>query len=299
MSNLKIALLAILATFLWSTAFVGIKIGLQYTEAIQFAGVRFILSGLMIIPIIKNKDQIIPLVKENFGFIFKIAFFQTFLQYAFFYLGIDRLSGALTAIVIGAGPLFIASMAHFMMPNDKMDFKKFLGILIGFGGIVLVAFAKDSSIDDNQAFLLGILFLVLANVNMGYTNIFIAKNKKPIPALILSSASLFIGGIILFLFSFTMENVEFSIKPSEYYLSLFWLSSVSAGAISIWTFLLRSKDIVVSTLNMWKFIVPVFGAILSWILLPDESPQTLSIIGMVLITISLLWVNFLNRKKVK
>lgn len=33
--------LAILACLLWSTAFVGIKIGLEYTTPMQFAGTRF------------------------------------------------------------------------------------------------------------------------------------------------------------------------------------------------------------------------------------------------------------------
>lgn len=36
--------LAVFACFLWSTAFVGIKVGLQYTTPFFFAGVRFMLS---------------------------------------------------------------------------------------------------------------------------------------------------------------------------------------------------------------------------------------------------------------
>lgn len=298
-SNLKISILAIIATFLWSTAFVGIKIGLQYTQPIQFAGVRFFIAGLMILPLIKNKKTIIQTIKDNFGFIIKIAIFQTFLQYTFFYLGIEKLSGSLSAIIIGGGPLFIAIMAHFLMPNDKLDFKKLVGILIGFSGITLVALAKDGGITDSSVLLIGIAFLVLANINMGYTNIFIAKNKKAIPPLILSSSSLLIGGVMLMVFSTTIETIDISIKPAEYYYSLLWLSFVSAAAISIWTGLLQTKGVVVSTLNMWKFIVPVFGAILAWISLPDEKPQMLSIVGMVLISISLLWVNYLNRKRKK
>ena len=296
-SNLRVTILAIIATFLWSTAFVGIKIGLPYTEPIQFAGIRFFIAGLMIIPLIKNKRNIITIIKENLAFIVKIAVFQTYIQYTFFYLGIEKLSGALSAIVIGSGPLFIAIMAHFLMPNDKLDFKKLIGILIGFSGITLVALTKDGTFVDSNTLLIGIAFLVMANINMGYTNIFIAKNKKPIPPLILSSSSLMLGGVILMLFSFSIETVSFGIKPAEYYYALLWLSFVSAGAISIWTALLQTKGVVISTLNMFKFIIPVFGAILAWIFLPDEQPNTNSLIGILLISISLLWVNYLNRKR--
>ncbi|MCD6354765.1 MAG: hypothetical protein J7L95_04370 [Prolixibacteraceae bacterium] len=36
--------LAILACWLWSTAFVGVKIGLEYQSPFQFAGSRFFIS---------------------------------------------------------------------------------------------------------------------------------------------------------------------------------------------------------------------------------------------------------------
>ena len=295
-SNLKVNILAIIACLLWATPFVVIKIGLQYTEPMQFAGVRFFIAGLLIYPFIKDKKNILNILKQNTGFIVKVAIFQTFLQYAFFYLGIARVSGSLSAIVIGAGPLFIAIMAHFFMPDDRITLKKSFGIIGGFLGIILVAFSKSSNDSQSSVILLGILFLVLANINGGYTNIFIAKNKKKIPTLVLSSLSLTIGGVMLTLFSMMVEPFEISIKPTEYYVSLIWLSFVSAGAISIWTALLHNKNVVVSTLNMWKFIIPVFGAAFAWVVFPEEKPQALSLIGMFLIMTSLLWVNYLNRK---
>ena len=296
-SNLKVNTLAIIACFLWATPFVVIKIGLEYTEPMQFAGVRFFIAGLLIFPFIKDKKNILSLLKENSGFIVKVAIFQTFLQYAFFYLGIARVSGSLSAIVIGAGPLFIAIMAHFYMPDDKITLKKLFGIIGGFLGITLVAFSKSGDDSQSSVILLGILFLILANINGGYTNIFIAKNRKSIPTLVLSSLSLTIGGVMLTVFSMIIEPFEISIKPTEYYVSLIWLSFVSAGAISIWTALLHNKNVVVSTLNMWKFIIPVFGAVFAWLVFPEEKPQALSLIGMFLIMLSLLWVNYLNRKR--
>ena len=296
-SNLKVNILAIIACLLWATPFVVIKIGLQYTEPMQFAGVRFFLAGIFIFPFIKSKKSILSILKQNSSFILKVAIFQTFLQYAFFYLGIARVSGSLSAIVIGAGPLFIAIMAHFYMPDDRITLKKSFGIIGGFLGIILVAFSKTGDDSNSSIILIGILFLILANINGGYTNIFIAKNRKSIPTLVLSSLSLTIGGVMLTVFSMMIEPFEISIKPTEYYVTLIWLSFVSAGAISIWTSLLHNKNVVVSTLNMWKFIIPVFGAVFAWLAFPEEKPQALSLIGMFLIMISLLWVNYLNRKR--
>jgi drug/metabolite transporter (DMT)-like permease len=40
---------AIIVCLLWSAAYTGIKIGLQYDTPFHFAGVRFIISGFIII----------------------------------------------------------------------------------------------------------------------------------------------------------------------------------------------------------------------------------------------------------
>jgi drug/metabolite transporter (DMT)-like permease len=53
---------------------------------------------------------------------------------------------------------------------------------------------------------------------------------------------------------------------------------------------------VVSDLNLWKFLIPLFGAVFSWILLPGEYPQVMTIVGMIIITSSLVISNLVQRK---
>jgi drug/metabolite transporter (DMT)-like permease len=67
---------------------------------------------------------------------------------------------------------------------------------------------------------------------------------------------------------------------------------MSAYAFSLWFKLLQRPNVKVSELNLWKFIIPVVGAILSWILVPGEKPEWLTITGMVIITSSL--IGFFN-----
>jgi drug/metabolite transporter (DMT)-like permease len=72
---------------------------------------------------------------------------------------------------------------------------------------------------------------------------------------------------------------------------LLWLAFISAVAFSLWFWLLRRPGVKVSDLNLWKFIIPVSGAILSWVILPDESPNMSSIFGMAMIALSIVLFN--------
>jgi drug/metabolite transporter (DMT)-like permease len=76
--------------------------------------------------------------------------------------------------------------------------------------------------------------------------------------------------------------------PMEHWLDLLWLSFMAAAAFSIWFRLLQRPGVKVSELNLFKFIIPVVGAILSWMLVPDEEPEWITVTGMIIITFSLI-----------
>lgn len=291
----KIVILAIFCCLLWSSAFVGIKLGMPYTTPLRFAGIRFMLAGLMTLPFCSQKKDYLKIVSKNWKFLTFLAFIQTTLHYTLFYMGIFRVEGALAAIVVGASPLFTAVTAHFMMKNDKMTLPKLLTVISGLAGVSLVAFGRSGG-GSNNVQLIGILLLIGTNIAGSFNNILVVREKNNIPPLIISSYALFVGGLGIWLFSIPMEGMsDFAIKPAPYYYSLAWLSFISAAGISIWTKILKIPGIVISELNFWKFLIPVSGAVLAWTILPDESPNAISIIGMIIIGTSLILLNLYNR----
>ncbi len=288
--------LAIFACWLWSTAFASIKIGLQYSTPFQFAGIRFILSGIMLFLLIGKPAMIFNEFKHNWKFILVLSFAQFSGQYAFFYKGMELVPAALGAMIIGSSPLFIAVVAHFALHNDKMTKLKTTSILIGVVGIAIITLGRAKVELKNSLEYLGIGFLFINNLFSGYSNVMVSKQPRKISPMVLSSTSLFIGGITLFLFSIPIEGFHPKPVPAAYYLSLGWLAFLSAAAFAIWYGLLQRPGVKVSQINMWKFLIPVSGAILSWILIKNEKPDLVSLVGMAVITLSLLMLNYAHRK---
>lgn len=292
-------LLAIIAVLLWSSAFAVIKVGLQYNEPFQFAGIRFTLSGLMLLPLAMRNNGYFSIITKNLPFILIVSLLQVSGLYALFYNGMNMVPGAIGAIIVGTGPLFVAFMSHFLMHNDRMVPKKMFVMLLGFSGIVLVSLGKKSTGGGADFKLLGVLLLLGSNTLGGYVNVFIAKSRTKVPAVVLSSTSLIVGGLCLFLLSIPIEGIKTGPFPLEYWASLSWLSMLSAVAFSIWFTLLKRPGIKLSSLNMWKFLVPISGAILSWIIVKGENPDMLTIAGMMLTGVSLILITRVDRGKVK
>jgi LPXTG-motif cell wall-anchored protein len=290
-------LFALTSCILWSTAFAGIKIGLQYSSPLQFAGIRFMISGLLILPFCRNLKSNIRIALKNFTQIIRISLFQTAILYTFFYLGMDKTPAAVGAIIVGGGPLFVAVLAHFTTGKDSLTARKIAALLIGFSGIVLLALAKDSDIPNHGSVILGIILLVIGNIAGSYGNILVSKNKVKISPVFLNAFQIFMGGAIVLAISFVFEDFSFLNKPLPFYLSLGWLSFISAVGFSLWFVVLSRPDVKVSEINVWKFIIPLLGAILSWLLIAGEKPKWFTVLGMLLIASAILIIYWKKQKK--
>lgn len=285
-------IIALAACILWSTAFAGIKIGLQYTTPLQFAGIRFMLSGLLILPFGRELKKNWQLLRVHYKSVFFISLFQTIILYTFFYLGISKTPAAVAAIIVGGGPLFVALLAHFITGQDHLTIRKSIALLIGFSGIILLALAKDKSGNGYNAVLLGIFLLVTGNFAGSYGNILVSKHKTGISPVFLNAVQIFFGGLIILIISLFFEAPDFSVKPLPYYLSLAWLSMLSAAAFTLWFVVLNRPEVKVSEINVWKFIIPVLGAVLSWLVVAGEKPQWNTIAGMLLIASSIVIIYY-------
>jgi len=291
--------LAILSCWLWSTAFVGIKIGLAYHTPFQFAGMRFFIAGLMLFFFYGNASRYWAEIKNNLKFVLALCFFQGFAQYALFYSGINLVPAALAAMIIGAQPMFVAIVAHFSFQNDKITPLKTFSILIGVSGIALITLGRSKIEMKSSLELLGIALLLINNFVSGYSNVLIAKHSQNVSPVVMSSVSIGIGGLVLFAVSIPTEGIHLGPFPARYWGALVWLSFLSATAITIWYSLLKRPGVKVSILNVWKFLIPVSGASLSWLILPNEQPDIVSLLGMLIIASSLIVLNYTNRRKAK
>lgn len=285
-------LLAVAACLLWSTAFVGVKVGLKYAGPFAFAGQRFMLAGLLLLPFWWSRRPNFRAVCGQAGMILSIALFQTFILYGLFYLGMTLIPGALAAMVIGASPLVTAVLAHYCMTGDRLSPFKGGSLMLGLSGVAVLSLSRQPWVSaTGLAEVVGIGVLLLANVAGALGNILVARHKAELDPVFLNSAQLFIGGLGLLLLSLLLEVQPSQPLPWSYYAALGWLAFLSAAAFSIWFVLLRRPGVRVSELNLWKFLIPVCGALFSWLLLPEEGPSLWPVLGMLCIAAAIVSFN--------
>lgn len=294
---MKVKLLAIVACLLWGSAFAGAKIGFEYTTPLHLSGMRFTLAGLLLVPFLIWQKTDWKTGLKQWRYMLLFSFLQTFIQYGIFFMGLDRVPAAISAIIIGAGPLFVALMAHFTVRNDRMTLRKSIAITLGLTGIVFISIAKGVSVHTDTSFYFGVVLLIISNIVGSSTNIIVARNRDRVSPVLLTAFANFTGGLLLYGVSWFTEDWYIKDYTTEFYIAWIWLAIIPAAAFSIWYTLLKNPGIKVSELNIWKFVVPVSGVLLSWLIVPGEKPDPYSLAGILIITAALITLQWNPRKR--
>ena len=168
-----VCLLALLCCFLWGSAFPCIKIGyrlfaIDSTDTwsqILFAGIRFILAGVLVVLVasVPRKKILFP-KKTSWGMVAKISMAQTVIQYFFFYVGLAHTTGVKGSIIEGAHVFLSILIAALLFHQEKMTKAKSVGCIIGFSGVILVNISGGEGLGGGLA-LNGEGFLLIACVS--------------------------------------------------------------------------------------------------------------------------------------
>lgn len=275
---------ALICCILWGSATPCIKGGYEFfsigandvASRILFAGVRFILAGILTIVFgsLGAKKMLLP-KKTSWKHIFILCMFQTVIQYFFFYGGLAHTPGVKSSI-IGATNVFAAILiAALIFRQEKLTFRKILGCALGFSGVVLLNTlgAKDGAGLDASFHLNGEGFILLSTISYAFSSVFMKRFSKEDNPVMLSGWQFVFGGIIMAAAgaAFGGHMIIADGKAAGAITLLTYMALISAAAYSIWGLLLKYNH--VSRVVIFGFLNPVFGVILSAIFL-HEGGQT-------------------------
>lgn len=275
-NKINIIIIAIICTFLWGSAFPAVKVGYELFNITSsdvggkliFAGYRFSLAGICVLILqIIMKQNIFKLTTKDLKEIAILGIGQTTLQYIFFYLGMTYTTGVRGSIMNGTSTFFSIILAHIVYKNDKLNLNKVLGCIVGFLGVVLVNLGEGTSVLEGGFSFRGEGFIMIAAFMLSVSSLYSKKISQNKDAYTVTGYQLAIGGFILTIIGYILGGnlTNFTLKSS---ILLIYMSLLSAVAFALWSQLLKYNK--VGVISIFNFLIPVFGTILSAIILKEN-----------------------------
>lgn len=284
--------LAVIATLLWGSAFPSVKIGYQLFQIsaddtwskLLFAGCRFALAGfatLLVSSLIRRKPAVPS--RDSIGLIAGLGLLQTATQYFFFYISLSHTTGVKGSILDSSGTFFAVLAAHFFRTDDRLNWKKTAGCLMGLAGIVLINLNGQDSLSGGFSFT-GEGFMLLAAAAFGFSFLISKAATERCDPVTVTGYQLLIGGGVLALTGLLLGGRLTPSGPSA--LLLFaYLVAISAVPFTLWTILLKYNP--VGKVAILNFLTPLFGVILSGLLLGEDFLSLKTLISLLLVCLGI------------
>ena len=288
-------LAAVLCTVLWGSAYPVIKYGYQalniatVADKLMFAGVRFVLAGLMVFAFTWCKNRRVPTVpRERVGGVLLYGVLQTGLMYILNYIGVANTTATKTSIITAASAFFAVLFAPLFFKGERLTARKVVGVLIGMTGIVLV---NNTALDGFSFMGEG---LVLISMLLNTAGSFVGKHVSKGIVYESTAYQLGFGGLLILLIALIMGG-RFPLTWQSVGIVLF-LAFVSAAAFTLWTALLVLHE--AGQILVFNMLIPVTGALWSYVILGETRIfEPLYIVSIVLTAVGIVLVNRPTKSK--
>ena len=301
-TNRKVRIaLASFSGLLWGSAYPAIKSGYELfaidtddlTNKFIFAGLRFFLAGLMVLAVsIAMKKDLRAFNKRNIGEVIIYALSYTTIQYAIFYIGLSYTTGTNGSIMNSTLTFFSFLIAHFLYHNERLTRNRIAGVVAGFAGVItaLVYFGTYTftfSLKGDGALILSAFMLAAASI---YGKHITAR----LDAMVTTGYQLALGGGLLALAGYIAGGRLTTISWQGIVL-LTYMAALSAVAFTLWTTLLKYNP--VGKVTVFNFLVPIFGTLLSGIILDESIWRPNYLIALALVSLGIWLVNREEKEK--
>lgn len=291
---MKIVLAWLACGLIWGTTWFFIKVGLQDLPPFSFAGLRFVIASIVILPLIWLFRVPLPKTKREWYLILLTGGLTFSLNYALVFWGETQISSGLAAVLQSTIPVFGIVFAQFYLPDEQIGFRKVSAIVLGLTGTSAI-FYEQLQISGFWA-MMGCLALVVSAASAAFANVLIKSYGVKINPLTLVAGQMTIGLVPLCLVGFTVEGNPLNFNWTWRAVVCVVYLAIVGSILAFWLYYWVLNKIEATKAMMIAFVTPIVAVIVGWLALGEQLPaQTL--LGGILVLASVALV-LIKRKRV-
>ncbi|HZY65441.1 MAG TPA: DMT family transporter [Rubrobacteraceae bacterium] len=273
---------ALLVVF-WGSAFSVVKVGLEYSPPILFAGLRTLLGGfaMMLVAVVWGGN---PYLKRDWPIFLLLAMFNVVFFIGFQTSAILYLPSGTAAVLVYLQPILVGFLAWLIL-DEPLSVAKIIGLVLGFSGIVAVSTGSLSGVISP----VGVVFGAASAFFWAMGTVYFKRYEARISTMWAVAMPFVIGGVVLTAFGTVIESWSEVSFSGPLFASLAYASLVGITlAWLIWFGLIRAGE--ASRVAAYVFFVPLVGMVIGAIFLAERLTPSL-LVGAALIVCGIYLVN--------
>lgn len=283
----------ILLGAIWSSSFLWIKIAVAEISPLMLVSLRVLfgaLTGLLAILLTRTP---LPAKRSTWLALALLGLTNVAVPFMLISWGEKNIDSAVASILNATVPLFTLVIAHLFLRDDRLNLPRLVGLLIGFGGVILLML-KDFSPGSHNS-MLGQGAVLLACIFYAGSTVFARLTTDRVPGLVRGILPLVSASLLMWGTTFAFERPLRLPQLPISWLAVIWLGVLGSGlAFILWYFLLQ--EIGPTRTAMVTYTMPLGGVFLGVLFLHEPLNWNM-VSGGLLIVLSVWLVNRNARPK--
>ncbi len=275
---------------LWSTGFIGAKLGLPYAEPATFLGMRFALVSFIlgVVALIWKAPWPGEWAQVVHIMVVGLLVHGVYLGGVFAGIALGVTAGD-SALIVGMQPILTAVFIGPILA-ERVEARQWVGFVLGTLGVALVSLRYVGAFDSSFE---GVLLCVVAVIGMSLGTLYQKRFCSDMNLLTGSFLQFLAAAVMMGALAFSIET-RIVVWSGEFIFALVWLVVVlSLGAMTVLWLLIRAQ--AATQVASLFFLVPPVTALVAWPLF-GETLNVKSVVGMLLVVGGVLLVKRPEKK---
>ena len=268
---------------IWGSAFIAIKVSLNYFSPVSVASYRLIVASIFLLIFYIIGKYKSSLNRTDLIMLLFVGVVGNFLPFYLISWSEQHIQSSTAGILMGVGPILTLILSHFFTKDDRFTYSKLISISIGFIGVLFI-FEIDTLFNfgtANSLQLFSKFLIIFAALGYMISNIVAYNTLKHIDSFSITFFATLFGALVsvpFLLYSETIQPsyINFSALLPILYLGIF----PTALAFQLRYHITKTSGPVF--LSYVAYLIPIFALIWGFVLLSEEIYFN-SIIGITLI----------------
>lgn len=298
-NKFKIYILLVLCVSFWSGNFVVSRYIHTQIDAIELSFFRWLFVFVFLLPTLFFIDlkKCIDVFKKNFLILTSLATLGITFYNFFVYIALHSTTATNALIINSATPMLMIALS-FLILKSKINKFQIIGIILSTIGVFVIVLKGDISKISDFTFNKGDIWIIISGFSWALYSVLMKFKPKELTHIelffTLVSLGLFITLPIYLYQGYTLER-ELEVLSNHY--NVFLYVSLFASILSYYFWNLGLEELGAHKTAQFPHLMPLFGAILSYIFL-DERLHSYHLLGGFFIGFGIYLSIFLKKKEV-
>lgn len=259
----------LILSIVWGAAFMSMAVALEGYGPLTVAAGRTGIGALALLALGLALGQGLNTVPGRRGWtsVFWIGLCNVALPFSLLTWGLQYVPSAFAGVSMGAAPLFVLPLAILFSPGETADWRRVVGIIVGFTGVVVLVLPGGEIASGGENEMPGRLACVTATLCYGIGSI-LTRRAPAMPPIALAGGMLLVATAILAPLALIFEGLP-DITASRATLALVFVGLLPTGiAFYLRVRIIQSAGMIF--MSLVAYIVPVWAVIFGIFLMGEE-----------------------------